>query len=409
MGPPPGPPAMVIFERLAQLLLPVDGFGEIVETDDRWRLDPRLKDPAGDVVVWGRPPLPSGAGVTGARRFAGDRRRALSRLRRRPPGGLRVVDAVWWSPPEIKRSRFKKTLKDALAAGALITLSRSGRFERSLDAAWNDAGFADRAPAPRPSSGGSLRIEPDEGSTQVIFRAGPVDTPADPRATGGALELLERAGLDLVPRATAAGAVAGTGWLLETRLQGRRPPKLTTELVRATVALCAGLPRGPGPSLAFEEDEATIVKHLPDAREGLETLLQPHRSIVSRMPSVLRHGDLWAGNLLEDAGSLSGVVDWDAWHPSAVIGADLVHLLGAEGGGNLGERYLQRPWRRGSFLTASEQYWERMGVEPVDEVLDGAGAAWWAGQVAANLERLPHLAKDRTWLRANVHTVLESI
>ncbi|MDQ4142745.1 MAG: hypothetical protein M3198_03220, partial [Actinomycetota bacterium] len=151
---------MVIFDRLATLLLPPDGSGMAVEADEWWDLAPAVVE-AGDPVIWGRPPLPAGADGRRLRRFAGDRRKALGRLRRRPPGGMRVVDSVWWPPPRLGGSRVKQSLKDALGSGALLSLSRGGRFDRTLDGAWWDAGLGGRAPSPRPSSGGSLRIDVD--------------------------------------------------------------------------------------------------------------------------------------------------------------------------------------------------------------------------------------------------------
>ena len=45
---------------------------------------------------------------------------------------------------------------------------------------------------------------------------------------------------------------------------------------------------------------------------------------------MARHGDLWSGNLLVAGRRLTGVLDWDAWHPAAVPGTDLLHLVATE-------------------------------------------------------------------------------
>lgn len=394
---------MVIFERLAGLLLPAAGGGRVVEADERWRLGLEAEGLDDDVIVWGRPPLPMGRGFGASRKFAGERRRALVRLRRRPPRGLRVVDSVWWMPPDIGRGRLKQPLKNALAAGAALTLSSGERFERVLDAAWADAGLGDRPEEVRPSSGGSARVDVDD--ERVIFRAGPAGSPVDPRAAAEILSALESAGVERVPRALRAGEIASAGWALESRLDGTRPVRLGDELVGDVLTLLAGLSRSEGPPRAFEDDLDAIGRHLPDARKALEELVEPHRVSIERMPAVVRHGDLWVGNLLEVEGRLSGVVDWDAAHSEGVPGTDLVHLLGGEG--SLGERFARRPWRDEAFRRATSTYWEAVGVDPEITTLDAVGVAWWVGQVAANLDRLPHLAGDSAWMDANVREVLE--
>ena len=400
---------MVIFERLAQLLLPVEGAGTVVETDVRWRLDQRLAHAVEDVIVWGRPPLASGAGFASARRFAGARRRALVRLRRRPPGRLRAVDAVWWMPPAISSSRFKQSLKNALSAGAAMTLSRGGKFERVLDRAWTDAGYEGRPGDPRPSSGGSLRVDVDGSDHARIFRVGFLDSAIDPRAAGRALALLEQAGIDRAPRLVKAGISAQAGWTIETRVDGRRPPSLTSDLVAEVVDMMSALPRGDAPPQTFDADVATIAEHFPAEKERIERLTTPARERINALPSILRHGDLWLGNLLERDSRLVGVVDWDAAHASGVPGTDLVHLLAGDlVGGSLGDRFIQKPWRSEEFTAATASYWSRLGIEPDTDTLDAIGVAWWAGQIAANAVRLPHLASDPAWVRANVENALDA-
>ncbi|MDQ4096066.1 MAG: phosphotransferase [Actinomycetota bacterium] len=400
---------MVIFERVARLLLPNDGAGAVVEADADWRLDRRVAEAVDDVVVWGRPPLTSGAGFLAARRFAGARRRALVRLRRRPPGRFRTVDAVWWMPPVLGGSRFRQSFKNALSAGAAVTLSRRGRFERVLDAAWSDAGYEGRATDARPSSGGSLRVDVRGSDEPKIFRAGLLDSAVDPRSAGRALALLEQAGVARVPRLLAAGTSASAGWTVETRLEGARPAALTDDVIAQVVALTATFPTSDDSPGAFGRDLATIGEHLPAHAPRIDDLAAQARETVDGLPSILRHGDLWVGNLLVRDGSVVGLVDWDAAHASGVPGTDLMHLLsGYLASGSLGDRFAQKPWRREEFATATASYWKKLALEPTPPVLDAVALAWWIGQLAANLERLPHLAETESWIASNVDMVLDN-
>ena len=63
---------------------------------------------------------------------------------------------------------------------------------------------------------------------------------------------------------------------------------------------------------------------------------------------MLRHGDLGRQLLVGVEDGLSGLVDWDAAHPAAVPGADLLQLVATEfrrGEHALGPAFLSRPWR----------------------------------------------------------------
>jgi hypothetical protein len=126
----------------------------------------------------------------------------------------------------------------------------------------------------------------------------------------------------------------------------------------------------------------------------------------------MRHGDLWKGNLLVERGILSGVVDWDAWHPAAVPGTDLLHLVAMEEmvgrGRSLGEVWLERPWTRPAFRAATARYWRELGITLDPEILEAVGWGWWANQVAWGLVRLPELADDEQWLDRNVHVVMNA-
>jgi aminoglycoside phosphotransferase (APT) family kinase protein len=128
---------------------------------------------------------------------------------------------------------------------------------------------------------------------------------------------------------------------------------------------------------------------------------------------MLRHGDLWTGNLLVDRGRLTGMIDWDAAHPAGVPGADLVQLLATDARRrahrSLGAAFVTRPWRSASFHRATGPYWEHVGAAPEGDLIEVAGIAWWATEVHHTLLRLPHRADDEQWVRDNVDRVLVSL
>jgi aminoglycoside phosphotransferase (APT) family kinase protein len=125
---------------------------------------------------------------------------------------------------------------------------------------------------------------------------------------------------------------------------------------------------------------------------------------------VLAHGDLWASNLLLRRGRLTGVVDWDAWHPSAVPGIDLLQLVAVarsrEQNRTLAELLPERPWGDPLFAGGSAAYWRAFGIDPVEEVLAAVGVAWWAAQTHSRLRRQPADAGNPEWVRRNVVPVL---
>jgi aminoglycoside phosphotransferase (APT) family kinase protein len=132
--------------------------------------------------------------------------------------------------------------------------------------------------------------------------------------------------------------------------------------------------------------------------------------VVATLPSVLRHGDLWLGNLLVERGALSGVVDWDAWHPASLPGTDLLHLVASSRAfatrRSFGELMAERPWEDALFARAADRYWRGLGIDPACEVLEAVGAAWWAATTRANVQRHPGTAHDPRWLARSVDTLL---
>jgi hypothetical protein len=124
----------------------------------------------------------------------------------------------------------------------------------------------------------------------------------------------------------------------------------------------------------------------------------------------MRHGDLWAGNVLAKDGRLTGVLDWDAWHPAGVPGADLLHYVAAgialSSSLSLAELLLERPWRARPFREVAPLLWQALGIDADEQVLQVVGVAWWAGQMAQDLVRNPVNADDEDWVARNVEPLM---
>ncbi|MDQ3982178.1 MAG: hypothetical protein M3271_05800, partial [Actinomycetota bacterium] len=91
-------------------------------------------------------------------------------------------------------------------------------------------------------------------------------------------------------------------------------------------------------------------------------------------------------------------------------GTDLLNLFATERyGPGLGNAWNHAPWRSPEFREASRAYWASHGTHPAEREMEGVAIAWWAGQSAASLRRLPHLAQRTAWIEANVWPVLRSL
>ena len=104
-----------------------------------------------------------------------------------------------------------------------------------------------------------------------------------------------------IPRLIRRGVLRGVSWTVETLLEGRRPDRLDRRVGREAAALLARLPRAEGPPTALAEDLAEIARlaqsRASAIRQLVKTFAQPD------LPAVLRHGDLWVGNLLVRRGA----------------------------------------------------------------------------------------------------------
>ena len=395
---------------LAALLRPVDTAGRVVvvRTDDRWTVASTPKE-ATDTVLWGRSALPSGSPLRPAVASAIHREVGLARTRIRPPDGFRMRAVYRLGPVRAGTGTIRRAIRRAVFGGAALELTRNRDAERVIDRVLSDAGLR-TASLLRPSSGGAGTLRGrDSRGRPVVVRVAPTGTPADPGGAAQALRTLGAAALPHVPRLLEEGITLGISWTVETALPGRRPDRLTNALASETVALLTTVPRGEGPPTSLAEDLAEIGRSVDSRSSGLVPLVAAFGE--PDLPAVLRHGDLWAGNLLHRAGRLTGIVDWDAWHPRGVPGADLLELYASaerlRARRPLGIVWAEQPWRDPAFSELSGAYAERLELQPDD--WDVVAVAWWAAKVAGTLRRLPTRGEDERWLAEVVDPVLERL
>ncbi|MGH8901925.1 MAG: oxidoreductase family protein [Egibacteraceae bacterium] len=410
------PDRRTAFEAVAALLLPAEPArrGVIVEAAADWGPAEGLPVDV-DVVVWGRPSLRGGTPPLVVLRSAAAREQALARLRWRAPAPLELVAVHRLAPPTNRPPSRVAHLRATLLSGVLVELAAPPQRPRVLDAVAAAAGAEGGVRRFRPGSGGQGLAEIAlAGGVEAIIRAAPTGAAigaVDPAHSGDGLEALAVVSAREVPRLLGRGHAAGASWTAESRLVGCRPRHLTCRLLADVTQFCAALPPCAEPPTALAADLERIATLLPDRGRAMRKLAVQVAPALEGMPSVLRHGDLWAGNLLCERGAITGIIDWDAWHPRGVPGADLVQLLGTEHRIRwhlaLGAAWRERPWRMEE--AARSNYWHALGLAPTTEALDLAGLAWWAAEVAGTLRRLPHRATDERWLALNVDPVLADL
>jgi hypothetical protein len=403
-------PVRSSFASVACSLLPADGRrGVAVEAGLDWAFDATAVPSDADVVVWGR--LADGA--SGGVRAAGAREAALRGLARRLPASLSIA-AVHRLAPHRLRPGLRSGLRAALRAGAVVELTANGGGRRIVDAVGDALGAVALRPRIAAGAGGTtlVRARLADGS-HALLRVAAAGAPGDPAPLADTLERLAAAGVPLAPRPLGRGRVARASWTAEQALPGRRPARATRGLVSQVASACARLPRSDGPPTAAIDDLLGAAQRLPERAAPLRALAADLAPVLGALPAVLRHGDLWTGNLLVERGRLVGIVDWDAAHHAGVPGADLLQLLATDtrmrAHEHLGPAFVARPWRSAPFRRATAAYWRALGLAPEPEILDAVAIAWWASEVHHTLVRVPHRAVDEGWVAVNVDAVLAAL
>ncbi|HEY3210589.1 MAG TPA: phosphotransferase [Actinomycetota bacterium] len=403
------------FQALAFVLQPAEPglTATIDEADDRWSLAVP-PDPETAVVIWGRGPLLSGTRPVVAARAALARERALRSIRKRSPTSFRVVAVHRLPPPVLAGGRVRNRVRAALLEGAIVELWSQPQVLRVIDAVAEEAQGSARVTRLMSGSGGSALVRlPRKVGGEAMLRAARAGDPADPHRGAEALETLAPLGWRHIPRLLGQGQVAGASWATETVLPGHRPPGVSAAVTRELALLFAALPRSDQAAAAHTQDLGQLTVRFPRWATVLSQIAEEVGDVARAVPSLVRHGDLWAGNILVRRQRLTGIIDWDAWHPAALPGADLLHLVATSEAmrkkQGFSQTWLRQPWEGEDYRSAMSDYWKITRIVPNARFLRAVGMAWWAGHVAASIRRLPRLAEEDHWVASNVERVLEAV
>lgn len=396
------------------LLLPSDRFscGTVIEDDENWA---RGAEPDKDaqVVLWGRIPLRSRKRAIASMRYALRRERALRTLARRPPTGLSVKGVHRLAPPPGQSGVLSRPLRHFLYGGVLLELVAPGAAPSVLHRAIEAAGARMEPGSFKPGSDQAAVARVSRGDGQAILRIAPGGTASDPARAAAALYELQQHVPGTIPRVLGRGNTADASWVLESLVPGRPATRLQRLLFAEVVRFCAQLPVSGGPPTALSDDLKVLGRALPGKQRTIDLVMRRSKPLVAHLPGVVRHGDLWRGNLMVHRGRLTGVIDWDAWHWSSVPGVDLLHLFATSsshrGRRDVGELWLDAPWASDAFLKATQSYWQAVELFPDDEILQLTGLAWWAGWAATAISRHDRLLSDNDWVRRNIDSVLDRL
>jgi len=401
------------FEAVAHLFAPADPSAPraIVDAGQRWSIDTRRF--GHDLAIWGSfPTTPGGAGA--ATRWAVRRECAIARIRLRGVLGLRLQRLHRLRPPRSGGSP-RGLLRAFALGGAVAELAARPSPERVIDAVLAAAGAAEMSTPPvRASRDGSVLLRIRTAHTPAELRIAPVGEPGHLESATAALHLLAGANVALVPRPIDAGFSAGRSWTTETVAPGSAPRRLTSELLTDVVAFAAQLAISRSAITAPRDDLAAMTAVVPGSSVLLNRVATELGTDLARLPAVVQHGDLLLANLLAQRGRLTGVVDWETWHPAGVPGVDLLQLVVFDGlglGGDLGSMWRARPWHSPMYRRLAQPYFATLGVEIDERLLHAVAVAWWANRIKV-LRRRPErrsLFDDPAWIAANVAVVLESV
>ena len=403
-----------VFESLAYLYAPAEPTHQsvVVEASDHWELPPQ-PDPAIDVVLWGRHARnlrPSLSGIP----FAIRREAALGQLQVRPPRGLRLAE-LHRLVPVSRPGRLRRPIRSVLLGGALAELVRGDRPTRVIDAVAQAAGASSVSRGLRPSGDGSALARLDiDPRTQVELRVAKVGHTKDPARGRAALLALDAADVRLVPKPLAGGITAGAAWSTESVMAGGHVDALTPALLDQITRFLAVLPAGPADRRAVDDQLVEVAAVFPEHATAFERAAQAAARWGASLPAVLVHGDMWLNNVFITDGRLSGVFDWDTWHPAGLPGTDLLNLLAADARTrqrrDVGELLADDYWRSPEVVDALHAYMRARDL-PIPDAAGVAAIAvgWWASRIAGSLHRAHRSIDDPAWVRRNIELALERL
>ena len=258
----------------------------------------------------------------------------------------------------------------------------------------------------RVGADGAVRALVQTERGRGMLRMGLGGSPADPSRAAEGLRLVHAMTAVRAPALLAEGQRTGVVWTLEEALPGKRPRALTPAIAEQVARFTAAFPRA-DERVDVCGDATVLAEAAPHCATGIRRIAHAVAASPLADRAQLRHGDLWIGNLLVQGEVVTGAIDWDAWQPAGVPGVDLLHLIGTaeriRDGSSLGEVWLRRPWDAPAFIGLARRYWPEWAAD--SSARAAVGAAWWLGQLAADLRRNPTLAADEGWLQRNVAAV----
>ena len=238
-----------------------------------------------------------------------------------------------------------------------------------------------------------------------------------------------------VPEVRSDGQAGAWRFVVETALAGRRLAPLTSDDADQSVTLSAALAAidelhsqtastssGRSRRIRWVEDrvavavtlESLVARRDPGIGAALVTGLNRLETGLGEVVGVRElssgwiHGDYWSANILvDDAGIVSGIVDWDSAEPDELAAHDVFHLV-------LYARALRRHGGLGGAVA------DLLGASPLDPgelvILERASPPelglratallYWLRLVESNLRRQPALATSEHWIASNVGAVV---
>lgn len=217
----------------------------------------------------------------------------------------------------------------------------------------------------------------------------------------------------VVPWPLAHGKAGIADWLLEPRLRGTpAQPVLGERLLAQALDVLAELHAAGAMSgvLGSPAADARVLSAAvdPGQAERLRELGERLEARLAPLPRSVAHGDFSYGNLLQEGGSLTGVVDWNKVKQGSLPLLDLLNLMltseVAVSGHTHGRvfREFLLPWARAGGNDTARAFCRRIGVDLRGGLFEDLVAAWWLDRHAQQVRTYSDRLKRPNWLHENV-------